>query len=264
MAKKLEKKQSIVPMWYVTFADLSTLMLTFFVLLLSFANFDIVKFRDMLGSVQGAFGVVEKKEGKAVAYLSGEETFERDTKKEKTPEKLSPEDKADIEGDLKALEKLVDDADLKESTSIFTKKNELVIRIDDGALFASGSADIRRRSHKLLKGVADLLKRADYYMTVEGHTDNVPISTDLFPSNWELSGVRATTILRFLVRAGVDIDRLRALGYADTRPITDNVTDEGRKKNRRVEFVLKKIPEKKSIDGEEESQFDDFIKGPQG
>jgi chemotaxis protein MotB len=263
MVKKLERKKSIVPMWYVTFADLSTLMLTFFVLLLSFANFDIVKFRDMLGSVQGAFGVVEKKEGKAVAYLTGEDAFERDEEKKET-EKLSPEDKADIEADMKGIEKLVEDSDLNESATIFTRKNELVVRIDAGALFTSGSAAIRRRSHKLLKGVADLMKRTDYYMTVEGHTDNVPISTEEFPSNWELSGVRATTILRHMVRAGVDIDRFRALGYADTRPITDNVTEEGRRKNRRVEFVLKKITQKEPEDGKEESRFDDFVKGPQG
>jgi chemotaxis protein MotB len=263
MAKKLEKKQTIVPMWYVTFADLSTLMLTFFVLLLSFANFDIVKYRDMLGSVKDAFGVHEKKIGKAVPYLTGEEAFERDTKKDKS-EKLSPEDKADIEADKKGMEKVAEDSDLKESTTIFTRKNELVIRVDDGALFTSGSATIKRRSHKLLKGISDLMKRADYYMTVEGHTDNVPISTDAFPSNWELSGVRATTILRHLVKTRVDIDRLRALGYADTRPISDNITDEGRKKNRRVEFILKKIPKILAEDEEEKSEFDNFVKGPQG
>ena len=264
MAKKLEKKQTIVPMWYVTFADLSTLMLTFFVLLLSFANFDIIKFRDMLGSVQDAFGVVEKKEGKAVAYLTGEETFERETEKKVDKDKLSPEDKADMDADLKSIEKLIQDSELKESTSIFTKKNELVIRVDDGSFFVSGSAGISRRSHKLLKGIADLMKRADYYLTVEGHTDNVPISTDEFPSNWELSGVRSTTVLRFLVKGGVNIDRLRALGYADTRPVSDNVTEEGRKKNRRVEFVLKKIPKKVLEESGSESQFDDFVKGPQG
>jgi chemotaxis protein MotB len=73
---------------------------------------------------------------------------------------------------------------------------------------------------------------------VEGHTDPVPISTLQFPSNWELSAQRATTVLRYLVRAGVPAERLRAVGYADTRPVADNSTPEGRAKNRRVALVV--------------------------
>ncbi|MDH5541456.1 MAG: OmpA family protein [Nitrospinota bacterium] len=245
---KVEKKQNIVPLWYVTFADLSTLMLTFFVLLLSFANFDIIKFKDMLGSVKDAFGVTEERVGKVVPYLSGEESFQSGKKKEK---EISAEQKAELQADAQSMETLIKDSQLAENTSIFIQKNEIVIRVDGGVFFKSGTSEISPPAFKLLNNLAEILKRSTYYLTVEGHTDNMPIKTELFPSNWELSGVRATTILRYLVKKGIDVDRLRAIGLADTHPVMDNESPEGRSRNRRVEFILKKMDEEKKVPAEQ-------------
>jgi len=239
---KVEKKQVIVPLWYVTFADLSTLMLTFFVLLLSFANFDLIMFRDMLGSVKDAFGVTEEKVGKVVPYLSGEESFESGKKKAK---EISAEEKAELMSEAEKMESLLKDSELRENTTIFVQKNEIVVRVDGGVFFKSGTAEINKASLKLLNNLAEIIVRSKYYLTVEGHTDNIPIKTDVYPSNWELSGVRSTTILRYLVKKGVDVDRLRAIGLSDTHPVMDNESPEGRSKNRRVEFILKKMNEEK-------------------
>ncbi len=237
MTKKPEKKRGAgAPMWIVTFADLSTLMLTFFVLLLSFASMDIIKFREMLGSVKGAFGVRVEGVGKAVPFISGEEVFEKEDKSS-----LSAEAEAKLKETQTKLDSLVEESKLKDNITVMRRENALVIRIDGGVFFKSGSSKMTKEGFRLLKGLAELLKRTDHLLTVEGHTDSIPISTKMFPSNWELSGIRATTVLRYLLTTGITNDRLRAIGYADTRPVMDNVTPEGRETNRRVEFILKQI-----------------------
>ncbi|MEE8484180.1 MAG: flagellar motor protein MotB [Nitrospinota bacterium] len=238
MSKKPEKKpEAGAPMWIVTFADLSTLMLTFFVLLLSFASMDIVKFREMLGSVKGAFGVRVEGVGKPVPFISGEEVFD----KEKDTSSLSAEAEAKLRETQTKLDSLVMESKLKDNIIVMRRENALVIRIDGGVFFKPGASKMTKAGFRLLKGLAEFLKRTDHSVTVEGHTDSIPISTKMFPSNWELSGIRATTVLRYLLTTGISNDRLRAIGYSDTRPVADNDTPEGRGKNRRVEFILKQI-----------------------
>lgn len=241
MVEELKRKDSGVPMWYVTFADLSTLMLTFFVLLISFANTDIVKFREMLGSVQGAFGVPEERIGKAVPYLTGAEVFKDSEKDDKSI--LSDEEKVEMEKTSQDLESMINESKMRNNLSLQSRNNEIKLRVDGGALFQSGTIKIMPEGIRLLKGLAQLLSQSDFMLTIEGHTDNQPIHTEMFPTNWELSGVRATTVLRFFITQGIDPDRLRAIGYSDTHPITDNETAESRARNRRVEFVLKKVTE---------------------
>ncbi|GMT42641.1 MAG: chemotaxis protein [bacterium] len=241
MAKKRESTG--VPTWYVTFADLSTLMLTFFVLLISFSNNDIVKFREMLGSIKGAFGVSTSRLGESQPFLTGEEVFgEKTVKKKKGAPPVSAEEKEKIEKTRDLLESMADENKLGNRMSIFKRNNEILLRVDGGTFFYPGSAQVEPEGIKLLRGLAELMLKKDFTLTIEGHTDTAPISTKKFPSNWELSGIRATTVLRFMLSRNVSPDRLRAIGYADTRPVADNETKEGRAKNRRVEFVLKEIP----------------------
>ncbi len=233
MAQKRESTG--VPTWYVTFADLSTLMLTFFVLLISFANTDIMKFREMLGSVKGAFGVPEEIIGKTAPFITGEESFE-DKKDER---ELTTEKRAKLESTRDRLESMAKESIKGEHITVTTRKKEILLRVDGGTFFLGGSANLSNAGIKLLNGLSEILKRSDYNLKIEGHTDNVPISSEMFPSNWELSGVRATTALRYLLAVGMSPDRLHAIGYSDTRPIADNDTPEGRAQNRRVEFVLR-------------------------
>ncbi len=239
MAAEREVINTGVPNWYMTFADISTLMLTFFVLLLSFANMDVVAFREMLGSVQGAFGVVIEKEGDPSPFVSveEEETVKEESEK-KGGDSSSPQEKKKQEDSIEQMKEAVSNTKLGDNVTIFVKKPNIVIRVDGGSFFASGSAKFKKDSIVLLKGIVDVMKRTDYTLTIEGHTDSVPIKSKRYPSNWELSGVRATTVLRYMVFKKVDVDRLSAIGYADTRPIMDNESKEGRAKNRRVEFIL--------------------------
>jgi chemotaxis protein MotB len=119
----------------------------------------------------------------------------------------------------------------------------LVVRVlTDQLLFASGQATLQPEGLPLLNEVAQLLNvDTRHPITVEGHTDNVPISSSKYPSNWELSTDRATTVVRYLIAKGVNRERLGAVGYADLHPIASNATAAGRAKNRRVEIVLQRI-----------------------
>jgi chemotaxis protein MotB len=131
----------------------------------------------------------------------------------------------------------------KGNITIQQVRDKLTINMVDRVLFDSGQADVKPAGVNVLKQVSDVLNKiTDKQIRIEGHTDNVPISTKLknrFKSNWELSTARATTVVRFLIDAGgVDRQYLSAVGYAETRPIAANDSDEGRSANRRIEIVL--------------------------
>jgi len=146
----------------------------------------------------------------------------------KTQEDLSKSLKAEIErGDIK----------------IKQVRDRLTINMVEKVLFNSGQAQVKPEGLTVLKSVSDILKNvSDKQIRIEGHTDNVPIGVkirDKFPSNWELSTARATTVVRYFIeKGGVSRENLEAVGYADTRPVADNETDEGRTANRRIEITL--------------------------
>lgn len=118
-------------------------------------------------------------------------------------------------------------------------QGQLQVRALDRILFASGSAELKPDGKAVLKKLAaEIRKLEDQRVRVEGHTDDVPISTPRFPSNWELSSARAAQVVRFFAEAGLEPKRLEALGFASYRPIADNGTAEGRSRNRRIEIVL--------------------------
>jgi chemotaxis protein MotB len=114
----------------------------------------------------------------------------------------------------------------------------ITVDINASVLFASGEATLDTGAVSALTAMADILAPTDFPIVVEGHTDNEPISTPQFPSNWELSGARASSVVRLFVANGVDPRRLTATGYADQRPVADNATAEGRTRNRRVAITI--------------------------
>jgi chemotaxis protein MotB len=118
-------------------------------------------------------------------------------------------------------------------------RNRMVVELPEGILFASGKAKLKDEGEEALAEVAGVLKDIeDRDFQIAGHTDNVPIRTRRFPSNWELSAKRAVNVTRYLIEQGMKKDRLSAAGYADTQPVASNRTAEGRQQNRRIEIVL--------------------------
>lgn len=216
------------PEWMVTFSDMVTLLLTFFILLLSFANTDAEKFRDMLGSVKDAFGVQTKEPGQ----------FEQKDRmvEEGTPNiiELRQNEKLLF---FQEIKKLINEKKLGGQTELEMDKDGFRLRIEGQALFSSGSAELSSDIYSMLDEIKGLIQKYDYTLIVEGHTDNVPIKSNIYPSNWELSSARAISVIRyFMEKLDLPPKKLQAVGYSDTRPLVANDTPENRSKNRRVEF----------------------------
>lgn len=125
-----------------------------------------------------------------------------------------------------------------EGVSVTEGQQGITLRIDDNLLFDSGQAILTGQGREVLSRLREVLATFEGDISVEGHTDNIPIANARFPSNWELSSGRAIAVLRYLSELGLSAERLRAVGYAETRPLDDNETPEGRAANRRVELLL--------------------------
>ncbi|MCH8493064.1 MAG: OmpA family protein [Idiomarina sp.] len=131
------------------------------------------------------------------------------------------------------------EAGLSDMVDISSSPGSLNIRLNDQILFRSGEAEfIGESADQVMHPIIELLNRSAYNISIEGHTDSVPINTAQFPSNWELSAARATYVVRYLIDNEIAPTRLRAIGYADSMPIADNNNAEGRSENRRVTLVL--------------------------
>jgi len=137
------------------------------------------------------------------------------------------------------LTKAIDEFGLNKAVNIKVNQGYAQLEIQDKVLFKSSEADLTASGGALLKRLMPLLKQSVGLILIEGHTDNIPIKTAQFPSNWELGASRATSVLHFLVLQQLDSSRLRAITYADTMPIADNSTQEGKEKNRRVNILIK-------------------------
>ncbi|MGF1468318.1 MAG: flagellar motor protein MotB [Sandaracinaceae bacterium] len=220
------------PAWMATFSDMATLLLTFFVLLLSFANMDVIRFREMMGSVREAFGVPSESVGPYQA---------RATSPVSIAEGGSPRRPAVI-NDAARVERIrmhLAERDVDGHMEVRGTPRGIAIRIRDGVLFASGSAELLPGGLPLLDELVDLAgDMPEDTLAIEGHTDDRPIHTTRFPSNWELSAARAVAVLAYLTDAGVDAERMSIAGYADVRPVGPNDSEEGRALNRRVEFIF--------------------------
>jgi chemotaxis protein MotB len=231
-----EEVEEGAPAWMATFADMSTLLLTFFVLLLSFANMDAKKFREMLGSVQDAFGVQKETFGDYMARSTQAIEFSLQTQDgagSENQEQQAPS----MEQVMSIIEAVFQDLDA--AAEVFLDDEGVTVRVEGRLMFTSGSAELKPGAAQVLDRVAALLQKYTFDLYILGHTDSVPIETANFPSNWELSSARAAAALRYLVDRDADPRRLVAVGFSDSRPIVENNTPEGRARNRRVEFLFK-------------------------
>lgn len=230
------------PSWMVTFADLVTLLLVFFVLLYSISSVEKEKFKSVLSSIQIALNQSTPSAGQIII----QQVVDTDNKIEPIVPKPGMQehqnkqtsDKDELVNDI---ETMIQEQRLGKFVYVYTEGERIIIRIKGTILFPSGDVELFDETIPIFEDIRALFEKyADYKIAIKGYTDNSPISTARFPSNWELSAVRATTVLRFFIDEGIDPARMSATGYADLFPIADNETEEGRAQNRRVEFVLEK------------------------
>lgn len=210
--------------WLITYADMITLLLSFFVLLVAMSRTDAALFERVIKSFQATVGQSVRLEEKAK-----EAAFKAEILGSQQRELINR-----VDSILKSA------PDLPFITTQFDR-NRLLITIQDQALFPSGEATLLPQAKATLARVAEVLRTfPEYRVDIKGHTDSRPIDTPAFPSNWELSAVRATTVLRFMLDQGISPFRMTATGLADIDPIAPNDSPENRALNRRVEFVLEK------------------------
>ncbi len=224
------KQEEGAPEWLMTFSDLMSLLLTFFVLLLSFANMDIKKFQDMLGSIKDAFGVqVKRKEATYVAFSPS---------KYESKIKLTKNDK-NVLGMVLTLKSLLTDVQKSVPMDISPEENGVLVRIQSDVLFKKGTAKLLPSSKKALDAIIQLLKKNDWMVAIRGHTDDEEAKYSKYHSAWELSTARAAAVLEYILKKGkFNPRRFRAEGYGDTLPIVPNISEKNREKNRRVEFYF--------------------------
>ncbi len=223
--------------WLATFADLSTLLLCFFVLLFSISSIDNKKFRSIMSEVRVSLG-----NAVPMTALEHEEVKEGG---DAVINLLSKQKTVATE-----LEDIINDEKLSSSTVVDMGDEGALLRIGGKVMFESGSVEINPRVFSALdKIIIMALKYPEYHIDIKGHTDNIPISVGKFLSNWELSALRATTVLRYFLDNGLGAERLTATGYADTQPLVSNLTSENRARNRRVEFLFKKVVKKGNDQG---------------
>ncbi|MBE3582933.1 MAG: OmpA family protein [Limnochordaceae bacterium] len=211
--------------WLTTYADLISLMLTLFVALFAFANIDQQRFMNVISSVQGALGVPPgQRLGSGGIAMS--------------PWLMKAQQERQQLQQVMAQLQAVLPPPGQSGISVVQEERGIVVRFSDQALFDVGQADLRPEAQEVLKQVVPILRRIDNPIRAEGHTDNLPIRTSRFPTNWELSTARASMVVRFLAEQGIDEHRLSAAGYGELRPIASNATPEGRARNRRVDLVI--------------------------
>lgn len=228
--KNNEEQKQGSPAWMTTFGDMMTLLLVFFVLLYSFSVLDLEKFRGFISSFQNKVGVLD----------GGKSLSEGDRLNQGMQGDRYNPARHNMSQIMGEMDEFVREKGLEKQVSMEMTSRGLVIRFAGEVLFDLGRAEIKPGGEELLVEVAEQIKEVPNNIAVEGHTDNLPIRNERFPSNWELSTTRATNVIKFMIEE-YDIDplRLSAAGYSEYRPLVDNDSPENRAQNRRVEIVVK-------------------------
>lgn len=215
--------------WLLTYADLITLLLAFFIVMYSISRVDAQKFRQvsraLSGALKGGDNLVVKNEDEIT--LPGSGVF-----------KIGHLNRIGQLIENKFL-KVVDETGQEAKVSTEITERGLVIHIMESALFRMGSAQLEGQARATLDLIAEEIINIPNHIRVEGHTDDIPIKTEKYPSNWELSSARATEVVRYMIETyRLAPDRLSALGYGEFRPLRPNNSFENRAQNRRVDIVV--------------------------
>jgi len=257
-----------LPPWLATFADLMSLLMCFFVLLLSFAEMDVLKFKQVAGAMKTAFGVqrdvkaTEIPKGTSVIaqqYSPGKpiEVTPLEIMREKTTDDTkqnldfndSTSKNAAAQAAAQARQAAKDEAEeLKKELAaaigeglleVEAFNDRVLIRIRERGSFSSGKAELKKDFLPILKLIGGVLNQRDGLFVIAGHTDDIPIETKKFRSNWDLSAARAASVVLYLIREGnVDPERMEIRAMADNEPIVPNDSWENRAKNRRVDISV--------------------------
>ena len=248
--------------WLVSYADFITLLFAFFVVMYAISSVNEGKYCVLSDTMVEAFserlqeqeqmeaplltsnkeegGLLERGEAEVLEQKSGPTEAGDDAKQanQAKPSDIKPTDNRlwVVASNLdSSLQGFVD----RKLVNVNLQGDKIEIQFNSKLLFGSGSARLSAEARKAFRDIAIIVKPLNNSIFVEGHTDNIPIKTLAYPSNWELSASRAASVVEYLTRQGLDPKRLAAIGYGEYRPISSNDTEEGRSKNRRVTLILR-------------------------
>ncbi|MGE5650135.1 flagellar motor protein MotD [Noviherbaspirillum sp. UKPF54] len=241
--KRYEEEHDNPDRWMVSYADFITLLFAFFVVMYAISSVNEGKYRAVANSLVGAFKSTPVMPANDNAQQLDAPSIPKASQQRRNAEALrrEREQMTHMARDIqKALAPLVSQGKVRVTQS----PRGVRVEINASVLFAPGDARLSDETGDVLKAVASVLKSDDHAIQVEGHTDSVPIRNSAFPSNWELSSVRASSVVRLFAENGVAQNRLTAVGRGDTQPVDSNDTSEGRQRNRRVTvIILSSLPE---------------------
>lgn len=250
--KKKHPEHVNLERWLVSYADFITLLFAFFVVMYSIANQDKAKIKQITESIEKTFfGPSQKVDigtGATVNILSNQTSMRGQVLDQPTGHTNALPDKTP---ELEAIASRIEESlafqlqttDLKDNLQMIYDDRGLVVRISLHDLFVPGKEAVQVQYLPVLDKVAEILSKSDRMVRIEGHTDNVlPPEGSKFPTNWELSSARAAWVVRYIrAKYKIPIQRLATAGYADGQPLAPNDTEQGRAKNRRLEFVITNI-----------------------
>lgn len=257
MRRKPEERENH-DRWLVSYSDFLTLLLALFVVMYAISQVNEGKYKVVAGSLVTAFGNQPNQLNRqSITTVTPDSLLIRDPVKRPIDRSagdsmgdylIAKKARRIAEAQRRQQEKMEIIArdviaafdPLLRNGQVRVVQSDLGVRveIDASLLFAPGDARLQEESSKVLESVAQVLKNTDHAIQVEGHTDNIPIVTEKFPSNWELSAVRASSVVRLLIASGLGATRLTAVGYGENRPLESNDSEEGRKHNRRVTVMI--------------------------
>jgi chemotaxis protein MotB len=232
--------------WLLPYSDLMTLLLALFIVLYAASSVNVSKLEAMSNAFKSAFtsgiGILDKS-----ALIESQDELDKrqkqkheETDMKTQKEKLAQQEQENLEKLKKELDTYIKKNGLVTQLQTQLNQSQLMITIRDNALFSSGSADVKPEAQKLAVAIGRMLQNyPDYEVIVSGHTDNEPINTYQFASNWELSSKRAINFMKILLQnPAFDPKNFSAIGYGEYRPVDTNATEAGRAKNRRVEVSI--------------------------
>lgn len=233
--------------WLVSYADFITLLFAFFTTLYAISTVDAQKLGRMVVAMKAAFDQeLPSQRSKAVtpSPVEGNAVHKSGSIRPNLTSEMKtgpiPGKESLLLSEVKnQIEKIINEEDLSKKIKLTLDRRGMIVRLGELNFFDSGSAALKPEARPILDKIAAVLLPSDYIIHIEGHTDNIPISTSRYPSNWELSTARATSMVLYLIEThGFDPQKLSASGYGEFRPIAPNDSPENRAQNRRVDLVV--------------------------
>ncbi|GAB1477042.1 flagellar motor protein MotB [Bacillota bacterium] len=241
MAKKIRRQhheEELGEAWLLPYSDLMTLLLAVFIVLFAVSQVDAQKAQILSDLFSGNMMTEEFVEIKQMLKEEQKKLEEQETEEESTSTEGNTEIKS-MEDLKREIDQMIEQGSISDFARTYIDNRGLIITMNNAILFDPGSGTIKEEYKTAMLSIARIAISINNHIRVEGHTDNVPMNSETYPSNWELSSARAISVVRlFIEESGASPEKFLAVGYGEYRPIADNSTEEGRAKNRRIDIIV--------------------------